>query len=330
MDVYEYPNVPGQYPTVGVTWADAGAMCAAAGKRLCTSDEWDEACGSSMGRRFPYGDEYVPGACPVAEAARSVSGSHFACLSVGGERDLTGGVWEWTSSAFETTGAIAGVSRTRREVRGGSSWSDPSKAVCIPSEGYPETPEDQALPDLGFRCCRGEYAPKPVVAHPGRRKCPEGMISMATGGRDICIDTFEFPNKAAERPTGGLTYGDAVAACAGAGKRICTEEEWLSVCTGQGDRRWPYPGTYVPGRCTDRAGHGSARISGASPECQTPEGVLDLSGGLWEWSSNGPDAGVLHGGGWDFSAGLGQCRSTAHASVDHREPDFGVRCCIGP
>ncbi len=46
-----------------MSWArDA---CVNAGKRLCSLDEWQTACRGEQGRKFPYGDEYKPGACNV-------------------------------------------------------------------------------------------------------------------------------------------------------------------------------------------------------------------------------------------------------------------------
>jgi sulfatase modifying factor 1 len=43
----------------------ASAACEAAGKRLCTSEEWVTACKGHRGTRFPYGDSYVEGRCNV-------------------------------------------------------------------------------------------------------------------------------------------------------------------------------------------------------------------------------------------------------------------------
>ena len=140
-------------------------------------------------------------------------------------------------------------------------------------------------------------------------------------------------------PRGNLNLAEARAACTSAGKRLCREDEWLYACTAGGQRRWPYGNVYVPDRCADRADKGGSLVSGARPDCGTPDGVLDQSGNLWEWTegaafdgpgAEGAESGVLHGGGWNFSAGLGQCRSRADAAADYRDPQFGARCCVGP
>lgn len=39
--------------------------CFAAGKRLCSLEEWQTACRGEQNRQFPYGDEYKQGACNV-------------------------------------------------------------------------------------------------------------------------------------------------------------------------------------------------------------------------------------------------------------------------
>ena len=39
--------------------------CIAAGKRLCSIEEWQTACRGEQNRQFPYGDEYKQGACNV-------------------------------------------------------------------------------------------------------------------------------------------------------------------------------------------------------------------------------------------------------------------------
>ncbi len=43
----------------------ARQACEAAGKRLCTPDEWVTACRGEQDRQFPYGSSYQQGACNV-------------------------------------------------------------------------------------------------------------------------------------------------------------------------------------------------------------------------------------------------------------------------
>jgi hypothetical protein len=50
IDQFEFPDIPCEYPVVWVKAAEAAALCAAEGKRLCDANEWEDAC---QGRAEP-------------------------------------------------------------------------------------------------------------------------------------------------------------------------------------------------------------------------------------------------------------------------------------
>jgi formylglycine-generating enzyme required for sulfatase activity len=54
----------------------ADAACQAAGKRLCTLDEWTVACRGEQDRQFPYGDDYKHGVCNVFRYAHPAASLH--------------------------------------------------------------------------------------------------------------------------------------------------------------------------------------------------------------------------------------------------------------
>ncbi len=335
MDVYEYPNRQGQVPVTALTWTEASEKCDAAGKRLCSAYEWEHACTGPTGNRYPYGDRFIEGACAIALDDRPASGQAYACVSSTGVQDLVGSTWEWTSSRLQARALGTARGEVLREIRGGSWQVDMVKGVCEPYDGYPVAPEDSAFPDLGFRCCRGEPHEDPVKPRPGTLACPDDMVAIDDGRMGFCVDKHEEPNRAGAMPTTNLSLVAAQDLCKARGRHVCTEREWLAACSGQARRRWPYGNEYEPERCQDSASQGpgeggTTAASGSKTGCATPEGVMDMSGNLWEWTVAEGGKGVLHGGGWNISAGLNQCRATAEAAPDHRIPEFGARCCASP
>ncbi len=331
MDRFEYPNRAGEMPLRTLSWEQARKRCTDAGKRLCEVSEWEQACSGTTQRPLPYGDRYLAGACPVYLSSPTPSGSHPACASDTGVYDLTGGVWEWTETPLDADALRSTPGESLREIRGGSWYVEERKGVCRPDDGYPAAPEGVGFPDVGFRCCRGQAVPKPTPTSMSNLACPEGLKPVG----ETCVSIHEFPGKAAERPRGNLNWEAAQEACKSQGRRVCTTKEWETACEGKEGRRWPYGHVYDADACfllssPRTVDEVNARPSGSLPECASPEGIMDLSGNLWEWTLAPDGRGVLRGGGWDFSAGMGQCRANASAEDGYSEPQFGVRCCADP
>lgn len=99
--------IKGQHPVTGVSWYEAEAYARFMNKRLPTEAEWEKAASwdneREQKRRFSWGDsEPSPALCnfnyhfwgttPVGSFHEGVSA--YGCL------DMTGNVWEWTSSPF--------------------------------------------------------------------------------------------------------------------------------------------------------------------------------------------------------------------------------------
>lgn len=137
VDRYEYPNRKGHLPETAVDEETAAARCKAAGKRLCTRQEWTLACGTRKARLFSYGRHYREGACNTAgpKGARrppEPSGSRRTCRTRSGLYDLNGNLAEWVSGGV---------------LMGGSAAKPGNQTSCESDTGSGGTDYN------GFRCC---------------------------------------------------------------------------------------------------------------------------------------------------------------------------------
>lgn len=136
-----------------VTWHGAHRFCEWAGGRLPTEDEWHAEASNGGSRVYPWGD-WKP-SCSVAVMDDGTDGcgmdrTWLACSkaagnSVSGLCDMSGSVWEWTSSWFDRT-------EKRRVMRGGS-WLDDDSDDLRASTRYEYHPDGWDI-DFGFRCVR--------------------------------------------------------------------------------------------------------------------------------------------------------------------------------
>ncbi|WP_170319741.1 SUMF1/EgtB/PvdO family nonheme iron enzyme [Polyangium spumosum] len=109
------------HPISCIDFHQAEAYCAFAGKRLPTEREWEYAARSgNEHHKFSWGDDPPdekhacydhPGSCPVASFPAGGFGLH----------DMSGNVWEWTSTVYGPYPDVA-TTGTHRVYRGGS-WS---------------------------------------------------------------------------------------------------------------------------------------------------------------------------------------------------------------
>ncbi len=76
---------PGVVPQGYMTYFMAKGACERAGKRLCREEEWDAACRGAARTQFPYGENYVAGACNVFRSFHPAAALHGDASS--GHRD---------------------------------------------------------------------------------------------------------------------------------------------------------------------------------------------------------------------------------------------------
>lgn len=146
IDTYEYPNKKGELPEMNVTYSQAKERCRKEGKRLCSPQEWENACRNEQKKNeYPYGKSYIKERCntlgnPVLKNKVSESGYFYDCRGDAGVLDMSGNAAEWT----ETENGVA-------YVYGGSWQSGENESTC---GSKIQLAGGGKYFYVGFRCCK--------------------------------------------------------------------------------------------------------------------------------------------------------------------------------
>jgi formylglycine-generating enzyme len=165
------------HPVVQVSYVDAAAYAAWAGRRLPTEAEWEYAARDGASTTYAWGDEVTPAGVLMANTWQGQfpyrndgADGWFGTSPVGtfapngfGLVDMIGNVWEWTTtpySAHHGTGAKGCCTPVGREpdpsisqtLKGGSHLCAPEYCHRYrPAARSPQS-QDSATTHIGFRC----------------------------------------------------------------------------------------------------------------------------------------------------------------------------------
>jgi len=177
--------------------------------------------------------------------------------------------------------------------------------------------------------------------------------TVSFGETSFQIDTFEAGLQDGRAIAGKhvvpalrVSFYEAQKACEAAGKRLCTEQEWVSACQGalalddnnNGEfaddmiegTAYPYGDFHDRSKCWDGRKDPKFRpvYTGEMPGCVTQDGVYDMTGNVEEWVGTTPESAVLLGGAWDTTKDHARCyRRNDTFGPGYSSQRTGFRCC---
>lgn len=188
----EHMKDHGAHPINCIDFADATNYCAFVGKRLPSEAEWEYAASGGDGRTFSWGEtnpttkiacfSHPGGTCPVKTFAAGAFGLY----------DMSGNVWEWTSSWFGLFPNEEPADGKRRVFKGGS-WSRRwPKWLRVRNRSHWEP--NNANSWLGIRCAKTKLPLEcPAESEARGEKC------VRSSGKPLCEPKFGWNGKACTR-----------------------------------------------------------------------------------------------------------------------------------
>lgn len=334
-----FPMDPGCNP--GVNNRKHADACQAAKASVCAKDQglfW-AFHDLAYKNQHQLGDDYLRS---YALQAGAEAGAFDACMKsaapmavirhdgeVGKDLDIHGTPRIFINGALYRSGSSAEVMARAIELALGASAQEAAKAAA------------------GLREAQDKVEPVPADT-PTTRRVTFGDLSFSIDSFEDSIVDGVAVSALHGVPALRTTWYEAKEACEKAGKRLCTEAEWVSVCqnaravddNGNGEladdmiegTAYPYGDFHDRGRCWDNKDDNKSRpvYTGELPACVTPTGVYDLTGNVEEWVGDSPEHAVLLGGAFDTSEDHARCyRRNDTFGPGYAAPRTGFRCCSG-
>jgi len=218
---WDLPEDIARMPVTHVNFADAEAYCAWAGVRLPTEAEYQHAVRGSGKDPYPWGDDWETGKyCGTNEVrghAKPYPTAHFeAGKSAEGLYELSGNVWEWTSSPYvapdgwkKNTYSVPGERKklffvpqwngNNRVVVGGSFQNARWVARCSVRRS---TPRDEVTNAMGFR-----------------------VAASGASGVDMANAIFDREVRRSDHRPNGVTYDP---------QQVIAKDRWLASSGDEG------------------------------------------------------------------------------------------------
>ncbi|MBN1536752.1 MAG: SUMF1/EgtB/PvdO family nonheme iron enzyme [Anaerolineales bacterium] len=161
---------------------------------------------------------------------------------------------------------------------------------------------------------------------------------------------FHYPDGQDSHPVAGVSKVDCIAYLEWfnqhlhADYRLPSEAEWECAARGGDTRLYPWGEDFDPWRCNtvESGKRGTTNVGEYSPSGDSPFGVMDMAGNVWEWTCSllqpypydpgdgredlkGRGKFVIRGGSWYYSHKLARATTRESALDNFTSPALGFR-----